>query len=389
MRTRTHPDPVLWFCPYLPLLEPVTCGNWRLGPVTAFDAEWGDAEFRERALSFLAHFRDAEGNPIARPTLLAHSDYGLRGCAPRAGQMEDLHARIQFAALDRNPRFTPEASASDVITADNCDLYVWPIDVDDGSVVVVRGSMMWSKTTGGMRIGDQKLTIAAPLEVHVPRPITIEAGLMAAADHVFSVPGHAHLRTAADWHGKAWKKMPSVTPADRVVLLKTGFEALTSTSNSAHSARRLRQLFQRLDAETIDEEDELLWSPAEVPRHERRWTDREGLEHIDILTDLEHWFMAFADTRNDIIHRGAIPSLLYDLNASPYRGHFVWTGEWLLRTAIKIEMAGQGYRDLWRPGPRGAADRARAEVVRKAVEAYHTKQNAVDDGETTDDESDS
>jgi len=54
------------------------------------------------------------------------------------------------------------------------------------------------------------------------------------------------------------------------------------------------------------------------------------------LTDLEHWFMAFARARNTIIHEGIVPPLTHVQPGTPYDGHFVWTAEYLFRTDANV-----------------------------------------------------
>ena len=54
------------------------------------------------------------------------------------------------------------------------------------------------------------------------------------------------------------------------------------------------------------------------------------------MTDLEHWFMAFARARNTIIHEGIVPPLTHVQPGTPYDGHFVWTAEYLFRTDANV-----------------------------------------------------
>jgi hypothetical protein len=65
-------------------------------------------------------------------------------------------------------------------------------------------------------------------------------------------------------------------------------------------------------------------------------------------TDLQHWFLAFSNARNAVIHKGVVPKLRYRGARSRYNGHFVDVGERLLRESIKVSMVGLGYSNIWR-----------------------------------------
>ena len=362
----TKPRPFLCFFPYLPLGRVESLGEWLLGPVSEFDSKWCDEGFKRQALAFFGHFRDAVGRPIENPTLVARKTSGVDGTRPSDAEIKALQSAVQLAALDRNPRFTPDSHAWNVVTADECEFFVWPINLVDGYVTTTRGSMMRESVTGGWRISDDRLVIGAPLEIEVLSPVVLERDLLEAAFKLLHPEGPAdaaHLRAAAVWQTKAWRNTPSIRPEDRVVFLKTGFEALVGESKSRESARLLRELFDQLKEEHVSA-DELLWSPGEKQDREWRWTDKSGREHVEPMSDTEHWFMAFSAARNRIIHEGQRPTLVYNEPGSAYNGHFVWTGEWLLRAAIKVEMARFGFPDLWRPGVSGAAYRA----VKKAIQ---------------------
>lgn len=75
---------------------------------------------------------------------------------------------------------------------------------------------------------------------------------------------------------------------------------------------------------------------------------KNGKQCTDQITDLELWFMSFADTRNAIIHEGIVPPLVYSGSNAEYSGHFVFTAEFFLRAVVKVSLAPFGYPDLWR-----------------------------------------
>jgi hypothetical protein len=91
--------------------------------------------------------------------------------------------------------------------------------------------------------------------------------------------------------------------------------------------------------------DELLWSPADGDCFERVYGPKRKIERI---SPIEHWFMAFSDTRNEIVHRGAPASLYYAQAGSAFEGHLLWVGEWVLRCAIRLKFQGLGFPGVWR-----------------------------------------
>jgi hypothetical protein len=272
--------------------------------------------------------------------------------------MEALEAAIAFAFLDENPRLTSKTQGHgwSVLTTDNTDLYVWPIDVDAGKVVVTTGLMV-RMTSGGYEIGDKHLVIRPPLDLQAPLgthsadAMCLEAIYKTVLASVTS-PGTNRdadkVRVAIGWFTKAWRNTATLLFPERVVYLKTAFEALTGTSTSYKSAAILRSLFEAVPNTAPDDSDKLLWSPSEQPIHARTYQKKDGTQQTDQIRDLQLWFMAFADARNDIIHEGTAATLNYAGPAAAYQSHFVFTAEFLLRAAIKVKLAPFGYPDLWR-----------------------------------------
>lgn len=76
---------------------------------------------------------------------------------------------MAFAFLDENPCKTPRTRnhAWEVITADNAELFFWPVDVDAGYVTVASGLMVRTMG-GGYQISDSELVIKPPLDLHMP-----------------------------------------------------------------------------------------------------------------------------------------------------------------------------------------------------------------------------
>jgi hypothetical protein len=345
-------NPLLIFCPYLELSEPIDFAGWRIGPVSAFETAWPDQRFKERSITFLKHFTDANGNAIEKPSLVGRNPGGIDGQAPQNKEIEALELALDFAFIDGNPRFKEGVNDQGwrLITTDNTELFIWPIDLETGHVTVSTGSII-RLLAGGFQIDDEDLEIRSPLELRMPGAPSADPDVLAAVYDVCLTscrapgtnPTADRMRAAIRWLAKAWKNSESIDFGDRVVFIKTGFEALTATSNSRESARRLRQLFESVPGTTAADAELLMWSPTEQPKHPH--TYRGVTEH---LTDLEDWFMALASARNTIIHDGIIPSLRYQQPGSRYEGPLFHSGQFVLRVALKVSLGSVGHTDIWR-----------------------------------------
>ena len=108
--------------------------------------------------------------------------------------------------------------------------------------------------TGGYRISDEHLAIRPPLDMCMPRgTCTANAMCLKAVYQIVQqslrTPGvdvqADRLRPAIGWFKKAWRNTETVQFPERVVFLKTAFEALSGTSKSHCTARFLKKLFER------------------------------------------------------------------------------------------------------------------------------------------------
>ena len=194
-------------------------------------------------------------------------------------------------------------------------------------------------------------------------------------------PTADRLIVAVGWFVKAWRNTATLHFPERVVFLKTAFEAITGTSKSYQSARSLRRLFESIPDTAPENSELLVWSPAEAPMHPRTYR-KNGTDRTDQITDLEQWFMAFADARNAIIHQGIVPSLVYTGLNPAYAGHFVFTAEFLFRAVVKVSLAEFGYPDLWRSDIWRAFKAAYEEVERRQREEGQAQDSAIDDHRT-------
>jgi hypothetical protein len=350
--------PHLAFCPYLSVQKVIEFADWQLGPVESFEDQWADVKFKSQSKAFLAKFVDNSGKPIEHPSLLRRRGGPIDGRLPAPEEIEALEAAIAFAFLDENPRRTPKTVGHgwNVLTADNAEPFFWPIDVEAGYVTVSTGLMVRT-LGGGYQIADAELVIRPPLDLHLPLgshtadAMCLEAvyrTVLSSLQRPGANPTADRIKTAIGWLGKAWRNTATVHFPERVVFLKTAFEAMTGTSKSHVSAQKLRQLFEAVPNTSPTDSELLLWSPAERPVY--TWTFmKNGKPQTVQVTGLEHWFMSFADARNTIIHQGVVPSLAYtNPSNAEYEGPFVFTAEFLLRAVIKVSLAQFGYPDLWR-----------------------------------------
>ena len=207
---------------------------------------------------------------------------------------------------------------------------------------------------GGLRI-DERLIMRAPVELHIPHGVTVAPDLMDALLAVFGGQRSAkdatmakRLATAVTWLGQAWRNTESIRWVERIVMLKTAFEALTDAADRT-AADRLEQLFDDLRKDDVSDyvAGDLLWRPSESPTLERNWRDNRGRDRSKTVTPLSHWFHAFDDVRNEIIHEGKVGDLIYNGPAERYQGPYVFIGERLLRESIRVSLRQFGYPDLW------------------------------------------
>lgn len=353
------PHPILLFCPYLPLRETEEFGDWELGPLQSFEGRWADPRFKEQAIAFLRQFVGTNNKPIENPALLCRKGRQLDGEEASLEELEALRLSLVFAFVDGNPRSRPENQEDGwaMVTADNADLQVWPIDLEQGRVIKRTGYLV-ATCTVAFGTGNRELTLSPPVDLYLPHFVvhrpdalvltgvyeTVLGSLLSPGSN----PDSDALRVAVEWFSKAWRNTATVEYPERLVYLKTAFEALTRTSRNWKSARWLREMFEALPDTTAEDSEFLVWSPEERPVHEVSWEDRCGRARSKLVTDLEHWFMKFGRARNAIIHEGTVPELTYTKPNSAYHGSFFATAEFLLRGVIKVQVSKRGYKDAWR-----------------------------------------
>ena len=350
------PHPCLLFCPYLPLSldKPVAFADWELGPLEAFEDRWADPRFKKQATTFLSKFVEPSNESIDNPVLLCRKGKPLDGQQLTSDELKALELSLVFAVVDRNPRSRPENSDQGwhIVTADNAELHAWPIDLDKGYITLTAGELV-SVRTGGYKISDTDLVLRPPSDLHMPMCASspdslLLTGVYETVLNSLRSPGENptadRVRVALVWFAKAWLNTKAIQWPERLVYLKTAFEALTGTSSSWESACKLRDIFEALPHTTKEDSEILVWSPEEKPVHARTYKKNKST----LITDLEDWFMAFGDARNIIVHEGGLPEPTYSGSNRAYNGQFFFTGEFLLRGVIKVLLSELGYDNAWR-----------------------------------------
>lgn len=354
------------FFPYLPIRAAVVVGPYRVVPISDFGGPWRDDEFERAARAFMGSFVRTDGTALPGGALVTDVATGCDGAVLGHDEGTAVQRAIEFAALDTNPPPGPGHNGWMAVTSDNTELHSWPLDVRGGAVSLQSGLVVRT-VNSGPRVADG-FVVPAPEELHVPLgAISLDeeipdaiyrrvlAGEQAGGDHE-----GRRLERAIGWLAKAWRNTPSVGWDDRVVLLKTGFEALTGHSRTHEAADALADLYARVvGGDEVGRS--LLWSSDDRPT--REYFARDGKTYL--CTDQQHWFRSFGDLRNSIIHGDVVTgSFGYDLDGSAYNGHFFDTAERVLRESVKVALSEMEGRALYEPlVVRRMTDRLRVEFA--------------------------
>ncbi len=329
--------PALIFFPYLPLRSAITVGPHLLTPIDTFTGPWLSDRFEELAKTFVGAFVRADRRRLDCGVVVVDP---VRGCD---GELIDFESRtalqraVEMVALDANPEWEAEAQAWNVVTSDNAELHAWPIDLAEARVALTSGFVA-STLAGGLTI-TADLQIPAPEELHLPLgSVTLDEDLASAVYRQLTIgeSSDAHRRRLSDaigWLSKAWRNTPSLDWPDRIVFLKTGFEALTARSKTHEASAELRRMFEEIVGRGGVGDDGLLWSGTEDET--RAFIDGSGKQWP--CTDLEHWFRSFGAARNAVIHGDVSSNTFnYDEADSAYNGPMFHTAERLLRESVKV-----------------------------------------------------
>jgi hypothetical protein len=342
------PPRYVGFFPGLPLARNLELGEWVVG-TPEDNTPWASRRFRDLSESLVRSFEKVEFKGGA---MLWHRDRGFDGSNPPDDVRRAIEAAVAFAVLDANDRLRltePDDGNKRwaMATTENTDLFVQPIH-EDGGITHRRGGALKSTLVGGLKIGGLPPPLADAVQ-SIERPLPVSNKLAAAVFEAILSDTHEGrtIATAAEWHRFAMSNPSAITTKQRIVAIKTAFEALLGTSDSRLAAHRLRVLFETA---TRGHHDLLPWTGLLWSAHERvewRWdfSKKEKTRHLEGRSELERWFMALAWVRNLIIHEGTLVTETYEAPAdrplSLYAGELRLVGERVLREAIKATLGAE------------------------------------------------
>jgi hypothetical protein len=344
----TSPHPCYSFFPALPLEKTVTLGDWVVG-VPPADVTWRTPRFRELADTLLSSFREMKFKDGA---MLWHRERGFDGSRPSDAEINAIRAAVGFAAFDANDRLFGHRGVNpgdSLATTENTELFVQPIDEASEGITHLREGFLRRVLIGGWKIGEKPLPVpdaVMPLAEPVPASTKLAKALFdEVTAHVSNKS--ARISTAVAWHRAAMVNAPAVNLEQRIVALKTGFEALFGESDSTLCAKALRALFENATAahRELLPWAGVIWSPKDRADLQRSYTTRAGKNKQVMRSEVEDWFMTLADARNSVIHDGVLSIDKY--NAPPerplsrYAGPLFWAGERLLREAVKAMLGSE------------------------------------------------
>jgi hypothetical protein len=246
--------------------------------------------------------------------------------------MASLRLAVTVGLLDGNPMSKDHNSTAHVVsTSDNATLYGHRI-TPDAHVSAEYGAMART-LIGGYTIGEEGGAFRPPAELHLPLfGTTFDADYASMVYRLLRKEDNlsARLARAIEWLDLGWRNTTSIPPELRIVVLRSGFEALLSTGTSD-------KIFELMDALSA------LLDPPTVTKQLRHWTKplsdpRAAAPH----SDLEWWFVEFSLLRNDIAHGNPIAARRFSLNGE----HHVMLGERALRRAIKATVLPYGPKSL-------------------------------------------
>jgi hypothetical protein len=337
--------PLFGVFPALRLAKDLELGDWCIGTPPA-TVSWRSDRFRELSLKLVESFKKS-GFKEECP-MLWHRSRGFDGTAPDARELGALVFAVNFVVLDANDQVAGDDNVGMYLaTVENADLFLQPIDETDGRITHRRGGGLRSVSVAGPRIGGDPPPLSdAVLPLH--RPLQVSRKVAKAIFELLRAGGELADRVgiALEWHGAAMANSHSVTTQQRVIALKTAFEALTGTSESRETARRIRSLFESATAahSGLLPWKGVLWAPNERTNLQRPYMTKKGKVKQDVRSELEDCMMALADVRNAVIHKGRLLPLEWsgpvERPLSRYAGNLFWKGERILREAIKAALGG-------------------------------------------------
>lgn len=357
-------------CPYLKWSQvaPVACGPWLIGSWSLLRetlSEQDAAQMGQLVGAFDSNLREMstqQSVPVENPVFVWSAEQGLRfNERAAADDLEALQTAFHFTVLNANRRMQIDREPwpdHSTVTSDSSRLQLWKVD---------QGADFFSFETGGLLVS-KSFELSFDDGHRVPVPIEVRSFPEVSADFpdfgsVYEAvkkgdDDSRRIALATRWLVKAWYNSASISMEDRIVFLKTGFEALTGESSTPGAAKKLRTLFGTLGI--LQESEDLLWSPVELSQSYDFDFDHFGTKKtVSGQTDLQCWFGAFGGARNDIIHTGhASPfynhaqggqrlALVYQRTGSRYNGRMVFQGQRLLLESIQALLHHMGFKCLW------------------------------------------
>jgi hypothetical protein len=339
--------PIIGMFPALPLERTLDLGEWLVGTPPKGIA-WRSGRFRDLVEALLQSFTRAG---FRNGAMLWHRDRGLDGQPPSDDASRAIMAATRFAVLDANDRLEGNPNIGHMLaTAENAELILQPIDEENGEVTHVRGGRLKQILTAGWKLGESPIPLPeATAAILIPVASSSRLAKAVYSQMVSQETGITRrIQLATEWHGMAMANAAAVTWQQRIIAIKTGFEALFGESTSWKCATKLRACFENATSanRAMLPWSGVLWSPKERMDLLRSWKNDKGEEKQAQRSEIEDWFMTLANARNEIIHEGVVSVAQY---ASPserplsryarwHKGSLFWVGERVLREAIKAHL---------------------------------------------------
>jgi hypothetical protein len=303
--------------PYLHSSERVAGERWEVIPRSQLRPEDAiEPWVHEHALGLL-HLYKLRSEGWGAIGCVAKPSDGLVGQSSDLGSIRALHRAVVASVLDPNPSLSEKEKGHQVATSDNA--LVFAHRVDESGFVSVDYGVMVRAVVGGLQVGQEGVTIAAPPEIHVPflHPSVDDVYLIS----LLSVLGKhdddaRRIGRAIDWLDLAWRNTSSIDEDTRIVALRAGFEVLLGVGDNTTDIREA--LTDLLEDETTS-------------RATRTWKTLQGRERSEEMTDLGWWFTSFSFLRNAIMHGSDISDADYLHDDQRH----LWDAERTLREAIK------------------------------------------------------
>jgi len=366
----------LLICPYLTLhttfantsLKPMVCGDWRVGTWRTLRSSLDDGTRTTIENLIQAYgWRQLPGSmepppPIDDPVVLLHSVDGA-AAKPEAVQrdFEILQSTLHLALVNCQRSWMPTRTSSyGILTSENSSMHWWRMSGDGGGTFSLSTAALFGEEHFGLSF-EEGHRIPAPADLMKPvSSFTLSTRDVEDCAKALS-SGHeevASVLLAIRWLAKAWCNSSSLSTEDRIIFLKTGFEALLGEASVSPARESLANLFKRLDL--LEPSRDLLWQSSNA-NHDFEYVGKAGArKKATALTDIECWFSAFSDVRNDIIHTGRVADSCdhgtggkrhgfdYVKDGSPFNGHMFFVGRRVLIEALLVKLHHLGFPDLWR-----------------------------------------